>query len=181
MPTFSNPFSTSGGHKQTAATHSPKSSSLPPSRQNTPSAPIREIQPLTTTKVNDIAAAASGTNFSKTTAKRDRDLWREAVDQLDEKKRKALNLQFDAEGRVDPSASSVIEGIVDKVEKTCEDYKTHRLKIKHPDGRVIVDVRESAKKVLNFALRSKAITDAGVKFDPTGYCKSITTILTEVS
>lgn len=100
-----------------------------------------------------------------------RDLWQEALDSLDDEKKSALKLRFDENGRVQPCVTDAIQGVVTSVETSFEQYRNGGWKVRDRDGKVIFDVRESGKQILRFALRSKAIIDSGVKFDPTGYCK----------
>ncbi|KAH8666260.1 hypothetical protein BGZ61DRAFT_121986 [Ilyonectria robusta] len=101
-----------------------------------------------------------------------RDLWQEALDNLDDEKKSALKLRFDENGRVQPCVTDAIQGVVTSVETSFEQYRNGGWKFRDRDGKVIFDVRESGKQILRFALRSKAIIDSGVKFDPTGYSSS---------
>ncbi|KAL8371492.1 hypothetical protein RB595_001334 [Gaeumannomyces hyphopodioides] len=172
---FSNPFSKSGRSKKRKSTG--LSVFLSPSRQNTGVSPLSldgeqqqaappPTAPVTGAPVN--YAAGHETSGSSST-KQYRDLWNEAVAQLDDDDRRELKIQLNSEGKIDPPVVLVIETIVGQVEAACEKYKNGGWTIRHGDGRLILDVQKSARTILRGALRSKAIVDGGVKFDPTGY------------
>jgi hypothetical protein len=119
------------------------------------------------------SGAVSPTNRETGPKKSDkvqRDLWQEALDKLDEKKKLALNLRFDENGQVQPCVTDAIQSVVTSIEVSFEEYRNGGWKITDRNGKVIFDLRENGKKILKFALRSKAIIDSGVKLDPTGYC-----------
>lgn len=102
-----------------------------------------------------------------------RDLWQEAASSLDKKQEITLELleSSSAAGKSSPkSVVSAIEDVVQKTESSLAAYKNSG-KIKRRDGRVLLDVRGSAERILRGTLRVKGIIDAGVKFDPTGYGK----------
>lgn len=102
-----------------------------------------------------------------------RDLWQEAAGSLDKKQRILLGLLelSNHNGKSSPqSAVGAIEEVVQKTESSLAAYKNSR-KIKRQDGKVLLDVRGNAESILRGTLRVKAIIDAGVKFDPTGYGK----------
>ncbi|KAK0728328.1 hypothetical protein B0T26DRAFT_672873 [Lasiosphaeria miniovina] len=97
------------------------------------------------------------------------DLWQKAVDNLDDDKRSALKLNLDEHGQVQPCITNVIQDMVTGVESSFDEYRNGGLKIEDYDAKVLLSVRENEKGTLRFALRSKAIIDSGVKFDPTKY------------
>jgi FtsZ-interacting cell division protein ZipA len=114
-----------------------------------------------------IGTDGHGTTGQDSIKKEPRDLWREAVEKLDEKQRTTLGLLDMAESPP-PSAVNAIEDVVQKTEKNLEAYNTSG-QMKRRDGKVLINVRENAKKILRGTLRVKDIIDAGVKFDPSGY------------
>ncbi|KAH8745331.1 hypothetical protein BGZ57DRAFT_238107 [Hyaloscypha finlandica] len=116
-------------------------------------------------------------NSTGTPVKPPRDLWQEALDNLDEGNKTALKLRFDDNGKVQPPVTKAIEGVITSIEASFEEYRNGGWKIRHRDGRVIFDVRDNGKKILKCALRSKAIIDSGVKFDPTGYSSTAWTVI----
>jgi hypothetical protein len=117
-----------------------------------------------------IGTDGHGTTGQDSIKKEPRDLWREAVEKLDEKQRTTLGLLDMAESPP-PSAVNAIEDVVQKTEKNLEAYNTSG-QMKRRDGKVLINVRENAKKILRGTLRVKDIIDAGVKFDPSGYAST---------
>ncbi|KAJ5724343.1 hypothetical protein N7488_002378 [Penicillium malachiteum] len=99
-----------------------------------------------------------------------RDLWQEALNHLDEETRSPLKLEGE---QTESCVTNAIQAVVTNVEVLFEEYSNGGRKIKDGDGRITYDVRENGKKVLRFALRTKAIKDSGVKFDPTGYYQEL--------
>jgi hypothetical protein len=102
-----------------------------------------------------------------------RDLWQEAASSLDKKQKITLGLlELSSEAGKSSTQSVVnaIEDVVQKTESSLAAYKNSG-KIKRRDGKVLLDVRGSAERILRGTLRVKDIIDAGVKFDPTGYGK----------
>lgn len=135
--------------------------------------------PFPTTTQQDLAVSTQGSGAVSPTNQETnpnengkvlRDLWQEALDNLDDEKKSALKLRFDRNGQVQPCVTDAIQGVVTSIEASFEEYRNSGLKIKDRDGQVLFNVRENGKEILKFALRAKAIIDSGVKFDPTGYC-----------
>ncbi|KAK1238874.1 hypothetical protein MKX08_005935 [Trichoderma sp. CBMAI-0020] len=112
-----------------------------------------------------IATLASADESTAALPKEPRLLWKEAAEKLNDEERKVLGLQLDQP----LSLTAAIDEVAQQVEKACEKYQAGGWKIKRRDERVMVDVRANAKSILKFALRSKGIVEAAVKFDPTGY------------
>lgn len=155
MAKFANPFSKSEKEKK-----------LQPPRQ--PTIPVAPDQHQLGISVDDVIAASTPSGESTASlSKKPRLLWKEAAEKLNDEEKKILGLQLDQP----LSLTAAIDEVAQQVEKACEKYQTKGWKIKRSDGSVTVDVRASAKSILKFALRSKGIVEAAVKFDPTGYCK----------
>ena len=103
-----------------------------------------------------------------------RNLWQEAFDNLDDEKKVALKPCINEKVQPQPCVTEAIHDVVKSIETSFEEYSSSGLKLKNKDGKVLVDLREKGREILRFALRSKAIIDSGVKFDPTGYCMLLT-------
>lgn len=141
--------------------------------------PPKSIPSPTTVQQGSTASTTGSRAVSPTDQKTDpkdggkilRDLWQEALDNLEDDKKSALKIRFDKNGQVQPCVTDAIQEVVTRIEASFEEYNNGGLKIKNRDGQVLFNVRENGKEILKFALRSKAIIDSGVKFDPTGYCR----------
>ena len=149
------------GKNSTAQPHTHKSTSFPTTLQQSSTASTAG------------SGAVSPTNQETNPKESDkvlRDLWQEALNNLDNEKKLALKLRLNRNGQVQPCVTDAIQRVVTSIEASFEEYMNGGWKIKDRDGKIVFDMRENGKKILKFALRSKAIIDSGVKFDPTGYC-----------
>ena len=151
-----------------------KSTSGPDADKATPSPVL--VQPTSSAPAAD--GGAGRPTLKEPGAKGDgktlRNLWQEAFDNLDDENKVALKPCINEKGQPQPCVTEAIHEVVKSIEASFEEYSSSGLKLKNKDGKVLVDLREKGREILRFALRSKAIIDSGVKFDPTGYCMLLT-------
>ncbi|RAH85853.1 hypothetical protein BO86DRAFT_354734 [Aspergillus japonicus CBS 114.51] len=99
-----------------------------------------------------------------------RNLWEVAGERLDGRHREALELE---------SASSVTkatEGVITTTEQKYREYKAGGLKIRKRDGGEI-NVRDSAKNIILYALQAQELVKTLASFDPTGHVSSAWSIV----
>lgn len=91
-----------------------------------------------------------------------RNLWEVAGERLDKKHREIL-----AQESASP-ITNAIEGVIKTTEEKYREYKEGGLKIRKREGGQI-DVRETAKNIILYALQAQELVKALVSFDPTGH------------
>ncbi|RAK79543.1 uncharacterized protein BO72DRAFT_425227 [Aspergillus fijiensis CBS 313.89] len=94
-----------------------------------------------------------------------RNLWEVAGERLDKKHREIL-----AQESASP-ITNAIEGVIKTTEEKYREYKEGGLKIRKREGGQI-DVRETAKNIILYALQAQELVKALVSFDPTGHASS---------
>ena len=112
--------------------------------------------------INKVDSNVSSTRGAKADDPHRENLWEVAGERLDEKCREALGLE---------SASPItntIEDVVKTTEHKYREYKEGGLKIRKRDGGHI-NVRDSAKNIILYALQAQDLVKTLVAFDPTGH------------
>ncbi|PYI34344.1 hypothetical protein BP00DRAFT_390371 [Aspergillus indologenus CBS 114.80] len=99
-----------------------------------------------------------------------RNLWEVAGERLDEKHCKALELESAA------AVTKAIEGVITTTEQKYREYKAGGLKIRKRDGGEI-NVRDSAKNIIIYALQAQELVKTLASFDPTGHASSAWSIV----
>ncbi|RAH65650.1 uncharacterized protein BO66DRAFT_423324 [Aspergillus aculeatinus CBS 121060] len=94
-----------------------------------------------------------------------RNLWEVAGERLDKKHREILEQESATH------ITDAIKGVIETTEEKYREYKEGGLKIRKREGGQI-DVRETAKNIILYALQAQELVKALVSFDPTGHASS---------
>ncbi|GAQ10062.1 hypothetical protein ALT_7383 [Aspergillus lentulus] len=98
-----------------------------------------------------------------------RDLWKEAYEGLDPECKKYV-------ARNDSSATDAINGVIQQTTARYEEWKKDGLRIARKDGDEI-NLRDSAEKIINAAMKANNLISTFVSFDPTGHASSAWTVI----
>ncbi|XHG01776.1 hypothetical protein AWENTII_005149 [Aspergillus wentii] len=112
----------------------------------------------------------SSTQDTKASKHPRENLWEIAGERLDDKYRKFLDLDSPL------PITKAIEDVIESTEKKYREYKEGGLKIRKRHGGHI-NVRDSAKNIIRYALQAQDLVKTIVSFDPTGHASSAWSIV----
>ncbi|KAJ5115984.1 hypothetical protein N7456_000332 [Penicillium angulare] len=97
-----------------------------------------------------------------------RDLWKEAYEDLDDGDKKYVP----ATGA---SSQVAVKGVIAETKSRYEEWKNGGLKIGGKNGQI--NIRDSAEKILNAAMKASGVISTIVSFDPIGHASSAWTVV----